>query len=57
MRGAVHKLRSVIPGRHRKVASPESITLSASGYGFRGATLRRRPGMTLRMIRNLKTSI
>ena len=27
MRGAVHKLRSVIPGRHRKVASPESITL------------------------------
>ncbi len=27
MRGTVHKLWSVIPGRHRKVASPESIPL------------------------------
>jgi hypothetical protein len=27
MRKAVHKLGPVIPGRHRKVASPESIAL------------------------------
>ena len=46
-------IRDVIPGRHRKVASPESIA-PASGYGFR-ARARARPGMTLHMIRTSKS--
>jgi hypothetical protein len=38
-------VRSVIPGRGRQPASPESISQDC-GYGFRARALWARPGMT-----------
>jgi hypothetical protein len=52
--GAVANLGSVIPGRHRQVANPESITfgpwLWIPGSGFAG------PGLTLRYGSNFEVA-
>jgi hypothetical protein len=43
----------VIPGRHRRVASPESITFGLWLW-IPGSLLSRRPGMTENVVRGMR---